>query len=129
MTQSDTYKFDVASAKSSASVRRDSYEARFVDVRILKILEDMMPSTISGVNSRAMHERYIPVRKMLMNKKGVPTFLERLGKDAPVAMNFGIKYLVELSLCITSEEKLFLLIQAADELAENDHKPALFHAK
>lgn len=44
------------------------------------------------------------------------------------AETFAISLFDDLSVYIPSEEKIFFMIQAADEFRKNNHKPTPFHA-
>lgn len=65
----------------------------------------------------------------MIKHKGMLDLLVDLEKDCPPTKTLGIMALDDPSLYISSKEETLLMIPAADAIVENDHKPALFHAK
>lgn len=65
----------------------------------------------------------------MIRHRGVLTFLVKLSTILQMAEaeSFGLTYLDEQSLCISSEEDILFMIQAADALVKNDHNPGPSH--
>lgn len=65
---------------------------RFVDVRILDIVENIIYPNVLAANSKVTHLCYNRVGKIRMKYRDVHPFLCNLSKDTPVARAFGVTH-------------------------------------
>lgn len=106
----------------------ESYGVRFVGVLVLDIVEDMMFSNILSSNSGDTYIRHIRVGRMKVKHQGMLPLLAKLCIGDQVRKNSGITQLDHANIYISCEEYILLVIHAADEFVNNDHKPVPFHA-
>lgn len=64
---------------------------------------------------------------MAIKHQGVLLSFVKLGRDNPKAKTFRTTDDDDLSLYISSEEDILILIQSDDYFIKNDHKPTPFH--
>lgn len=101
---------------------------RFVHVRIMHIVYDVMFSNILAESSKAIYVRYIRVSQMMIKRKVVLAVLINLSQEETVARILGITQLDDLNICFSSEEGILLIIHDVDMVSKTDHKPASSHA-
>lgn len=85
----------------------EDYTVLFVDVWILNIVADMMLHNFSAAESRATYMRHIGVGDMMIKNQGMLLFLVKLRKNASAVKAFGILYLYDPNLYISSVEEVF----------------------
>lgn len=71
--------------------------------------------------------RYVRIGKVVNNHQRLLPLLVKLDKDATAAKTLGITHLDDLSLYISSEVDILLIILAADAFVKNNCNPAPFH--
>lgn len=86
---------------------REDYRLRFLNVRILEIVQEMIFSNILSTDSRATYLRYCKVPKMMMKNQGVLSLFWRLGQNPPAAKTLAITHLDGPRLYIFFEANTF----------------------
>lgn len=109
-----------------AQTFEEDYDIRFVEVRIMHYLDDMISSSFLAASSKATCESYIRVRKMSFKHQGLLCLSMKPGENASAANTFCITPLADQSLYIPSEEDNLIVIQTPDAFAKNSHMPALY---
>lgn len=66
---------------------------------------------------------------MMINHQAVPQSLLKLGKGAATGRTFGITYIDQTSLYISSDKDILLQIQAVTAFFKNNRKPAFYHSE
>lgn len=108
---------------SYAQAFEEAHCARFVDVRTLDIVENMIISEFLAANLRASYVRYVTVSKMMMHPGVVVPLLVKLGGSALAAKTLGIVHLGDRVLYISHEDDALLIIQTAEVFVKNDYRP------
>lgn len=67
---------------SYARALEENCSLRYVDVRIIDLVGDVMSSKFLAANLRAIYIRYVTVCKMTIKRHGVLSFIVKLEKDA-----------------------------------------------
>lgn len=116
----------IRSLFSYAQALKEDNRVQFVDVGIMKIVEDMISLNLLAANFRETYIAYMRVGKMVFNYQDVIPLLVVLGKDAPPARTCHIMHLDDRGLYTSSGEDNLLKIQVPHAFAKNDHKPLLF---
>lgn len=70
---------------SYAQVFKADYGVRFVNVRVLDIVEAIKSSNLLSSNSRATYVHYLKDGKRIMKSKAVLPRLRKVGENAPAA--------------------------------------------
>lgn len=88
----------------------EDHDVRLVDMRKMKIIDDMVSSNFLDARSRTPYVRYIRVGKNITEIIDVLPLLKNLCKDSAAARTLGITHLDDLSIYISSEENIVLMI-------------------
>lgn len=115
----------IRSASSCAPVLEKIYVVSFVDNLFLSIFNDYVSSNFSAANSKAIYSCYIGFDNMMIKKKNFLPLHMTLVMNKPVLKRQCSRILDGSSLYISTEEDIILMIQAADEFMNNEHKLAL----
>lgn len=124
-----TLTYTMQSLRSYGQAFEEHYAVRFIDVNIMDVVEDTLPSKILAGICRAIYIRYIRVGKKLIKHQGVSFLLLKPGKDTLAAKTLGITQRDDQSLYNSSEIDILYMFQATDAIVKNGRKPSLFPRK
>lgn len=122
-----TFKDEMQSLLYYAKELEEVNGVRFVQMRMISILEDFISSNHLAASSTAIYIRYITLEKMMIKRQSERRLILKLGKDAPAAKTLGITRLDKPNLYSSFKKAIQLIIQAADAFVENAQKSVPFH--
>lgn len=104
------------------------YVVRFIDVRIMDIVNEMASSKFLTTNSRVTYVRLFRVGKLMMNHKEKLLLPLNHYRDALGAITLGITQFYKPTLYIFPGENILLMTCAADKFVTKNHEHALVQA-
>lgn len=124
-TRDYIHKYDAESTKLRASVRERLWR-KLSQCAQTDIVKGMMSSIFLAAIFRVSHVYCIRVVKIMSQHQFV-LLLGELDKCAPAGRTLGIMHLANPRPYLSSEEDIVVIIQAADALVSNGHKPVTLH--
>lgn len=91
---------------NNARASGKEHVVRFVDARMLNVVDDMMLPNFLATNSKATNARHICVIRRLMKNEGVLPPLLSISMDAPVVKTLGITPVNDPGILISSREHI-----------------------
>lgn len=104
---------------------KEDYGVQLVDVRIIVIVGVMESSIFLASNFNMTYLHYIRIYKMMIKLEGLFRLPMDLGKNAAAAQTLHITHSHGPNLYISIEDDKLLMIQAAETLVKDNHKPVL----
>lgn len=106
MQSEGTFMDTMLSLLNYAQVFKKDYGVRFVDLKTMDIVEDVLPSNALTVNCNASYILYIRVSRTMIKYQNVLPLLIKPEKNAPAARTLHITYLDDPSFCTSSEKDI-----------------------
>lgn len=101
---------------------------RLAFMHIMDVVDDIISSIVLAANFRAIYIRYTTVDRMIIKHRGMIYLLSNPNRDVPGARTLGVSHLVYLSIYISSEAGISLMMQVASTFVKNGYHAVIFHA-
>lgn len=112
---------------SYADALKEDCGIRFVDMRIIDIVGDIMSSNFFAEKFKAAYKRFITGGRMMIRQQSVLPLLGKLGKNAPLEKTLKIIHIDGSTLDMSSKNNIVFVNQITIQFVKNDQKPDYFY--